>query len=51
MTTEDQSVARGDALNRREAWIPAEIERCHFEGYQGAEVAAQAPKAEGQPTL
>jgi hypothetical protein len=50
MTTEHQSVARGDALNRRKAWKPAEIERCQFEGHQGTEGAAKAAKVEGQPT-
>ena len=50
MTTEHESVALGDALNRRKAWIPAEIERCQFQGHLGTEVAAQAPKAEGQPS-
>jgi hypothetical protein len=50
MTAEHQSFAQGDALNRRQTWIPAEIERCQFEGHQGTEVAARAPKAEGQPT-
>jgi hypothetical protein len=50
MTTEHQSVNQGDALNRRQTWIPAEIERCQFEGHKGTEVAARAPKAEGQPT-
>ena len=50
MTTEHQSVAEGDALNRRKAWIPAEIERGQFERHQGTGVAARAPKAEGQPT-
>jgi hypothetical protein len=50
MTIEHQSVAQGDALNRRQTWIPAEIEPCQFEEHQGTEVAARAPKAEGQPT-
>ena len=50
MTTEHQSVAGGDALNRRKAWNPAEIAHGQFEGHQGTEVAAQAAKAEGQPT-
>jgi len=50
MTTEHQSVAECDAVNRRKAWNPAEIERCQFEGHQGTEVVAQDPKAEGQST-
>ena len=50
MTTEHQRVAQGDALNRRKAWIPAEIERCQFERHQWTGVADRAPKAEGQLT-